>query len=249
MALRIMNEPAKVKVFTMVEMDERDLLLQSFKVYLEELAESGIDELPFATTVGAAGAAIPAPKATALEPAQATALEPARTSAFDPAQATASESVQATASESAQANTDACFTALGNPRARLLFVQSGAGFAGASGELLVKIIEAMGFAPQDVLLLSFAAEGGVEGYPSRASLLARIMAVAPEVVVSLGETATQLLMQSRDSLASLRGRFLDLDTIPLMATLHPDQLVADVALKREVWSEMQQVMRRLAQAR
>jgi len=244
-----MNEPSKVKVFTMVEMDERDLLLQSFKVYLEELAESGVDELPFATKVGAAGAAIPASKATALEPAQATSLGPARTSALESMQATASESAQATALESAQATAEGSFTAQGNPLARLLFVQSGAGFAGASGQLLMKIIEAMGFAPQDVLLLSFAAEGGVEGYPSRASLVARIMAVAPEVVVSLGETATQLLMQSRDPISSLRGRFLDLDTIPLMATLHPDQLVADVGLKREVWSEMQQVMRRLAQSR
>ena len=187
-------------------MDERELLLQSLKVYLEELKQSGVDELAFGTDAPAA-AVVPAPLA--------------------------------------QTPDDASLTGVGNARARLLFVMSGAGFAGPSGELLAKIINAMGFAAEDVFLLSFASAAES---PSQASLLSRIAAVAPEIVVALGETAAQLLLQSGESISTLRGRFFTLDEIPLMVTLHPDQLEADPALKREVWTDMQLVMRRLPQS-
>ena len=186
-------------------MEERELLLQSLKVHLEELRLSGVDELCFGADGCAAGA---------VAPAQLPAVD------------------------------DAPLTGVGNPRAGLLFVLDGAGFDGASGELLAKIIRAMGFAADEVFLLSFA-PSATKG-PSRASLLSRISAVAPEVVVALGETAAQLLLESGDPVSSLRGRFLSLEGIPLMVTLHPDQLLCDPALKRDVWTDMQQVMRRLA---
>ncbi|HBG07761.1 MAG: hypothetical protein A2075_10650 [Geobacteraceae bacterium GWC2_58_44] len=178
----------------MVEIEERELLLHSLKGYLEELRESGVEELGFA---------------------------------------------ELPFSEDCQG--------VGNPLARLLLVMSGAGFAGAAGELLAKIIQAMGFATSDVFLLSFNAGSGGAGSPAREAVLARIAAVGPEVVVTLGEPAAQLLLQSRQPVEKLRGRFHDLEGIPLLPTLHPDAMLENPALKREVWSDMQQVMRRLAQ--
>jgi DNA polymerase len=122
----------------------------------------------------------------------------------------------------------------------------GAGFAGEAGGLLVKIIIAMGFAADEVHLLSFSVADSGEASATRAELLERIAAVAPEVVVTLGDTATQLLLDSRQPIADLRGSFHDLAGTPLMPSLHPEVLLTGPALKREVWSDMQQVMKRLA---
>jgi len=181
----------------MVEMDERELLVGSLKGYLEELGESGVDELGFAE--------LPA--------------------------------------------SERGWHEVGNPLARLLFVMTGAGFAGAAGDLLAKIIQAMGFAGSEVLLLSFPGGHFGAASPAREALLARVAAVGPEVVVALGEQAAQLLLDSGAAIEKLRGRFHDLNGIALLPTLHPDALLENQALKRDVWSDMQQVMRRLAQPR
>ena len=172
---------------------EREVLLRALRGYLEELRDSGVDELDFAE-VSPGG--------------------------------------------------ESC-RAVGNPQARLLVVMAGAGFAGEAGGLLVNILKAMGFAPEEVHLLSFSLDA--TGAPSarREELLSRIAAAAPEVVVALGETAAQLLLDSREPVGRLRGRFHDLAGTPVMPSLHPEALVQDPALKREVWSEMQQVMKRL----
>lgn len=189
----------------MAEMEERDLLLASLKGYLEELQDTGLDELLFAAesrpSVGA-------------DRLQAVAGEPSVTGA-------------------------------GNQRARLLFVGSGVGFSGPSGELFSKVVQAMGFATEEVYLLSFPPVSTAEASPSRESLLSRIAAVAPQVAVALGEPAAQLLLGSGESISNLRGRFHDMEGVTVMATLHPDQLLADQSLKRQVWNEMRQVMGRL----
>ena len=177
----------------MVEMQERELLLQSLKRYLEELRESGVDELCFA---------------------------------------------QLPVSERE-------YQSAGNPQPRLLMVLNGPGLAGAAGELLGKIIEAMGFATSEVHLISFGAGSSRAVSPAREQLLARIAELGPEVVVTLGEQAAQLLLATEEPVEKLRGRFHDLAGIPLMPTLHPDAMLENAALKREVWSDMQQVMRRL----
>lgn len=201
----------------MVEMDERALLLGSLKGYLDELRESGVDELPYgatsaATVVGqtAAGtaAAGPPPADSTLPPIAGT----------------------------------------GNERARLFFVTTGSGFDSPSGPLLAKIIAAMGFAAGDVFLATLPRGLAAADAPLRASLLARIQEVGPEVVVALGEAAAQLLLERRDPIAKLRGRFVDIGGVAVMATLHPDQLLADESLKRDVWNEMKQVMTRLARS-
>jgi uracil-DNA glycosylase family 4 len=190
----------------MVEMEERELLLASLKGYLEELQDSGVDELVFAKD---------APAAVAADRCAAAPCQPA------------------------------AMAEAGNPRARLLFAGCDVSFSGPSGELLVKIVQAMGFSAEQVLLLSFSQTQSGEPAPLRESLLSRMGEVAPQVAVMLGEQAAQLLLGSRDSISQLRGRFVDVQGITVLATLHPDQLLADPALKREVWNEMQQVMARL----
>jgi len=173
---------------------ERDVLLRALRGYLEELRDTGVDELNFAEPPsGGAGC-----------------------------------------------------SAVGNPQARLLFVMTGAGFAGEAGGLLANIVKAMGFAAEEVHLLCFSVAPDGAASATREEILERINAVAPEVVVALGEAAARLLLQSQETIGALRGRFHDLAGRPLMPTLHPEALQENPDLKREVWSEMKQVMARLA---
>ena len=189
----------------MVEMGERELLLGSLKGYLEDLRESGVDELIFTTL----------PPAAKLERAGTSLPEQE-------------------------------FLVEGDPRGRLLFLMAGTGFSSAAGELLEKIVVAMGFTANSVCLLSVPPGDGRGTGLCRAAISGRIEEVAPEVVVTLGEQGTRLLLENDAPLERLRGRFHDFGGIPLMPSFHPDAMLADQSLKRDVWSDMQQVMRRLA---
>jgi uracil-DNA glycosylase len=218
----------------MVERQERELVLGSVKAYLEELWESGVDELEFA-------------ELPAVHPGEPRSPQHAEKVAPQvPEERQASEERQEGAPQAKgpaeRPVPEHPCQAAGNPKGRMVMVMKGEGFAGAAGELLGKIIQAMGFATSDVCLLSFA-----EIAPTRETLLRQIRDVGPELVVALGEETAQLLLQSGAGIAKLRGRFHDLGGVPLMPTLHPEAMLADPGLKRQVWSEMQQVMRRLAQ--
>lgn len=181
----------------MVEVDERESLLRSLKGYLTDLAESGVDELLFASRP--------------------------------------------------VAELDCRME--GSPRARLLFVMTGPGFAGEAGGLLEKIVVAMGFSREKICLLSIGS--CPDGAPAawRDSLTQRIAEVGPEVVVTLGEQSTKLLLPGDRPLERLRGRFHDFNGISLMPSFHPDAMLSNEALKRDVWNDMKLVMAHLGRAR
>lgn len=220
----------------MVEMDERETVLGSLKGYLAELLESGVDELPFTAQPVPGGRASSA--ALKLESARVEALPETRPQALQkPAPPAPEEGGGLSAQEEP-------FRIEGNARARLLFVMHGGGFAGEAGELLQKIVVAMGFSSDEVCLLSFA-PGGV----SSASLASRVASLSPEVVVSMGAEATSLLLQGDATLHQLRGRFHDLSGIPLMPTHHPEAMLENQGLKRDAWNDMQKVMGRLGKGR
>jgi len=137
----------------------------------------------------------------------------------------------------------------GSPRARLLFVMTGPGFAGEAGGLLEKIVVAMGFSREKICLLSIGS--CPDGAPAawRDSLRERIAEVGPEVVVTLGEQSTKLLLPGDRPLERLRGRFHDVNGIRLMPSFHPDAMLSNEALKRDVWNDMKLVMAHLVQVR
>lgn len=209
-------------------MEERELLLRSLKGYLTDLADSGIDELAFGPD---APVAAPAP------PASLQGAEPV--------------AVAAPASVAVAAPTNAAPTAIepvcrqeGSPRARLLFLMRGPGYTGAAGDLLTKIIAGMKFRTDEVCLLSF--DAGADAAALADIVRQRLDAVAPELVVALGEEAAGLLLAT--PFERVRGEFQELRGRAVMPTLHPDALLADDSLKRQVWEEMKLVMRRLAGA-
>ena len=157
----------------------------------------------------------------------------------------------------------------GDPCARLMFVgeapgadedESGRPFVGRAGQLLDRIIAAMGLRREEVYIanvLKTRPPNNATPTPNEAALCApylhaQIDAVSPEALVTLGVPATHLLLNSTEAMARLRGRWWTFTTpsgkeIPVMPTYHPAYLLRQYTddNRKKVWSDMQMVMTRL----
>ena len=151
---------------------------------------------------------------------------------------------------------------VGHPDAQLVFVDgcpgpeedhSGEPFAGAAGELLDRILNAMGLARSDVYLLYVVkCLSGNKQHPGTDEITAcapflirQIESICPEIIVTLGTFASQTLLQSDLPIAQMRGHWQQYRNISLMPTLHPSDLLINPLGKREVWDDMKQVIKRL----
>jgi len=147
---------------------------------------------------------------------------------------------------------------VGNPDADLMFVGEAPGrdedaqgepFVGKAGQLLTKIIEAMGFQRSDVYIANVnkcrppnnRAPLPDEMDACRPFLLRQIDIIQPKVVCLLGATAVRGLLQSKDSITRIRGQFLRWRGILVMPTFHPAYLLRNPAEKRTVWGDVQKV--------
>jgi DNA polymerase len=79
-------------------------------------------------------------------------------------------------------------------------------------------------------------------------LFRQLEAIKPAVIVALGTFAAQTLLETKEPISRLRGHFHDYRGIQLMPTFHPAFLLRNPAMKKEVWADMQQVMKRLGLA-
>ncbi len=147
----------------------------------------------------------------------------------------------------------------GSPTAELMFIGEGPGededlsgrpFLGKAGELLDKIIEAMGFKRADVYLANVVkcrtpdsrAPEPTEVAECEKFLLRQIEVVRPRIIVALGGTALKLLLRDEEAKTSLlRGTFLDYRGARLMPTFHPSYLLRNPEAKKEVWEDMKKV--------
>jgi DNA polymerase len=146
----------------------------------------------------------------------------------------------------------------GNRKARLMFVGEAPGadedaqarpFVGRAGQLLTKIIEAIGMKREEVLIGNVnrcRPPGNRAPMPDEAAtckpFLEREIAVAqPEVIVVLGNTALKNLLDSREGITRARGRFHDYKGIKVMPTFHPAYLLRDPSKKRETWEDLKKV--------
>lgn len=151
---------------------------------------------------------------------------------------------------------------VGNPEAALVFVgeapgadedRTGEPFVGAAGQLLTKMIEAMGLTRQEVYICNIIKcrpPGNRNPEPDEIAacepfLKRQLAALRPRMIVCLGKFATQCLLRSEAPISKLRGQFHAYEGIPLMATYHPAFLLRNPSAKREVWSDLQQVMAEL----
>jgi DNA polymerase len=122
-------------------------------------------------------------------------------------------------------------------------------FVGRAGQLLTKIIEAIGMKREEVLIGNVnrcRPPGNRQPTPEEASmckpfLLREIAACQPEVIVVLGNTAMQNLLGTRAGITKLRGHFQDYKGIKVMPTFHPAYLLRDPSKKRETWEDLKKV--------
>jgi DNA polymerase len=151
---------------------------------------------------------------------------------------------------------------VGNPHASVVFVGEAPGrdedlqgepFVGEAGQLLTRIIQAMGFARDEVYIcnvLKCRPPKNRDPLPEEIEacgvfMLRQVLAIAPRVVVALGTFAAQTLLETKAPISRLRGTFHDYHGIPLMPTFHPAFLLRSPEMKRQVWEDMQQVMKRV----
>lgn len=147
----------------------------------------------------------------------------------------------------------------GHPQARLVFVGEGPGhdedlqglpFVGRAGQLLTRIIEAMGLQRSDVYICNIVKcrpPGNRNPAPAEIEacspfLRRQLAAIQPEFICALGTFAAQTLLDTATPISRLRGRFHTYQGIELIPTFHPAYLLRNPASKREVWEDMQQLM-------
>jgi uracil-DNA glycosylase len=151
---------------------------------------------------------------------------------------------------------------VGSPEARLMFVGEAPGededlqgypFVGKAGQLLTKMIEAMGLRREDVYICNTVkCRPPNNRNPEPDELLAcepflkgQFGAVKPEVIVTLGKFAAQALLREQTPITRLRGQWREYEGIPVMPTFHPAYLLRSPAEKGKVWEDLKQVMQRL----
>lgn len=155
---------------------------------------------------------------------------------------------------------------VGNPDARLLFIGEAPGrdedrrgepFVGAAGQLLTKMIVAMGLSRDAVYIANVVKcrpPGNRDPKPDevqtcRPFLDRQIDAIQPEAIVTLGRIAAAELLGRSVSITRERGTWVSYRDVPVMPTLHPAYLLRNPDAKRDVWTDLQAVMARLGLSR
>jgi DNA polymerase len=152
---------------------------------------------------------------------------------------------------------------VGNPAADLMFVGEAPGadediqgepFVGRAGQLLTKIIEAIGLRREDVYIanvIKCRPPGNRNPEPDEVEqcepfLFGQIDTIKPKVIVALGKFAAQSLLRTVDPITRLRGREYKYRDAILIPTYHPAYLLRTPSAKRDVWEDMKRVRAILA---
>ena len=154
---------------------------------------------------------------------------------------------------------------VGDPRAELMFVGEGPGadedlqgepFVGRAGQLLTKMIEAMGYRREEVYIANVVKcrpPGNRNPEPEEMDacepfLRQQIAAVRPKVIVALGKIAAQALLRDTTPISRLRGRWSSYEGVRLMPTFHPAYLLRSPDEKKKAWEDLQLVMKELGKS-
>jgi DNA polymerase len=146
----------------------------------------------------------------------------------------------------------------GTPEAKLVFVGEAPGrdedlqgtpFVGAAGQLLTKMILAMGLKREEVYICNILKDrppGNRTPLPEEVEaclpfLEAQLAIVQPKVICLLGAVAAKALLGPYVSIMKIRGEVRDYHGIPLIPTLHPAYLLRNPAAKRLAWEDLKKV--------
>jgi DNA polymerase len=149
---------------------------------------------------------------------------------------------------------------VGDEKARLVFVGEGPGaeedkqgepFVGRAGQLLTKMIGAMGLSREQVYICNVVKCRPPENRDPEPDEIAacepflkkQLAIVKPHVIVGLGRYACQTLLKTAMPMSKLRGSWHEYDGIRFMPTFHPAYLLRNPPAKKEVWEDLQTVMK------
>ena len=126
-------------------------------------------------------------------------------------------------------------------------------FVGKAGQLLTRIIQAIGLQRDQVYIaniLKCRPPRNRDPEPDEVEqcekfLFSQIESVQPKIIVALGRYAAQTLLRSTTPISRLRGEFCDFRGTLLIPTFHPSYLLRNPSAKREVWEDMKAVRNRL----
>jgi uracil-DNA glycosylase family 4 len=170
-----------------------------------------------------------------------------------------------------QARTQTVF-GVGNPKPELMFIGEGPGadedacgepFVGRAGQLLTKMIGAMGLERSQVYIANVVKcrppgnRTPTDPEMTRCApfLFRQVAILRPKVIITLGRPATQMMLATKQPIGRLRGQFHTfppdayadprLPSCRLMPTFHPAYLLRSPGEKGKAWSDLQQVMAEL----
>ncbi len=152
----------------------------------------------------------------------------------------------------------------GHPRARIMFVGEGPGaeedrtgrpFVGQAGQLLDRMIAAMGFERDLVYIANVVKCRPPNNRDPKDDEIAacspfldrQIELIRPEVLIALGRFAATRLTGAQKSMGALRGRWSHYRGVPLMSTYHPAYLLRNARDKRKVWDDLKLVLQKMAE--
>lgn len=154
---------------------------------------------------------------------------------------------------------------VGDPNADFMLVgeapganedEQGEPFVGQAGQLLNKIIGAIGLSRDDVFIanvLKHRPPGNRNPLPEEITacspyLVRQIELIRPKVIVALGTFAAQTLLDTKLTIGKLRGQVHRYYGVPLVVTYHPAALLRNQAWKRPTWEDVQLARRILDRA-
>jgi DNA polymerase len=152
----------------------------------------------------------------------------------------------------------------GDPHAKIVFVgeapgadedEQGLPFVGRAGQLLTNIIAAMGLERKEVYICNIIKcrpPGNRNPLPEEIRscepyLKQQLRLISPQMICALGSFAAKTLLKTETAITLLRGRFHSYEGIPLMPTYHPAYLLRNPSAKKQVWDDVQLIMKEMEQ--
>ncbi len=152
----------------------------------------------------------------------------------------------------------------GNPQARLMVIGEGPGydedvqgrpFVGKAGQLLTKILQSIGLTRGEVYIANIIKCRPPQNRNPEPDeiescfpfLIKQIEAIQPKIICALGTFSAQTLLRTDAKITALRGKVFNFSGIRIFPTYHPAYLLRNPERKREVWEDMQQIAKALAE--
>jgi DNA polymerase len=252
---------------------ERARVLSRIRDALADLAAEGVDYVPKPRAPARPGAPAPVREPTpstppVFQPRVAPLTEPTRKSDAAGGKAALLHEIRADLGDCRRCGLCEKRRELvfgeGDPDARVVFVGEGPGeeedksgrpFVGRAGELLTKMIEAVGWRREDVYICNIVKcrpPGNRDPAPEEVAtcqpfLERQLRAIAPRAIVTLGKPAISTLLGREVPITKMRGRWLEWQGIPLMPTYHPAYLLRNYTreTRQAVWDDLRAVRDRV----